>query len=340
MAKVGRNDLCPCGSGKKYKKCHGQSNVLEFPVKRVEKEVDRYFLQFQDFMYDHYPDLFPHTKPTSEEEEVEEFIRLLYKGIFEIQEDDATIYQQFIDEEESTILSSSTLKTLKSWNFAKASIYKMIEQNEQRFIQVEDLLFGGTFKVDRERIPLENEDFKVAHYLTGILLNWGAYYKFVPMAVPVESEAYAKHRKKLDNEFSNQSQYDLLSDYFHATFLNHLPLWIYGIKEEEYEAAAPENKVINILEAKTDAHVLETVRYHRLRQMWNMYCEQESPIIRKPAVFAAALEYVYKKSSYFDGVHPVSLKEVAEKYEVGTSSMSKRQKELKNFFFNNEDRLS
>jgi SEC-C motif len=22
MAKVGRNDLCPCGSGKKYKKCH------------------------------------------------------------------------------------------------------------------------------------------------------------------------------------------------------------------------------------------------------------------------------------------------------------------------------
>ena len=22
MAKIGRNDLCPCGSGKKYKKCH------------------------------------------------------------------------------------------------------------------------------------------------------------------------------------------------------------------------------------------------------------------------------------------------------------------------------
>ena len=24
VPKVGRNDLCPCGSGKKYKKCHGQ----------------------------------------------------------------------------------------------------------------------------------------------------------------------------------------------------------------------------------------------------------------------------------------------------------------------------
>jgi uncharacterized protein YecA (UPF0149 family) len=24
-AKVGRNDPCPCGSGKKYKKCHGRN---------------------------------------------------------------------------------------------------------------------------------------------------------------------------------------------------------------------------------------------------------------------------------------------------------------------------
>ncbi|MFR7920373.1 MAG: SEC-C metal-binding domain-containing protein [Anaerostipes sp.] len=22
--KIGRNDLCPCGSGKKYKRCHGR----------------------------------------------------------------------------------------------------------------------------------------------------------------------------------------------------------------------------------------------------------------------------------------------------------------------------
>jgi preprotein translocase subunit SecA len=25
VEKVGRNELCPCGSGKKYKKCHGAS---------------------------------------------------------------------------------------------------------------------------------------------------------------------------------------------------------------------------------------------------------------------------------------------------------------------------
>jgi hypothetical protein len=31
MAKTGRNDLCHCGSGRKYKKCHG---VKETPAAR------------------------------------------------------------------------------------------------------------------------------------------------------------------------------------------------------------------------------------------------------------------------------------------------------------------
>jgi preprotein translocase subunit SecA len=26
-AKVGRNDLCPCGSGKKFKQCHGKEGI-------------------------------------------------------------------------------------------------------------------------------------------------------------------------------------------------------------------------------------------------------------------------------------------------------------------------
>jgi preprotein translocase subunit SecA len=27
-AKIGRNDPCPCGSGKKYKKCHGAPTAV------------------------------------------------------------------------------------------------------------------------------------------------------------------------------------------------------------------------------------------------------------------------------------------------------------------------
>lgn len=34
VTKIGRNDSCPCGSGKKYKKCHGlDGKIIDFPKK-------------------------------------------------------------------------------------------------------------------------------------------------------------------------------------------------------------------------------------------------------------------------------------------------------------------
>lgn len=41
MAKIGRNDPCPCGSGKKYKQCHG-------PIDAARETEQRHFKQAQD----------------------------------------------------------------------------------------------------------------------------------------------------------------------------------------------------------------------------------------------------------------------------------------------------
>src|SRR5258708_29125228 len=35
MAKTGRNDPCPCGSGKKFKKCHGRSMTVSPSIETV-----------------------------------------------------------------------------------------------------------------------------------------------------------------------------------------------------------------------------------------------------------------------------------------------------------------
>jgi hypothetical protein len=39
MTTPGRNDPCPCGSGKKYKKCHGAATTL--PVDYVYDRIRR-----------------------------------------------------------------------------------------------------------------------------------------------------------------------------------------------------------------------------------------------------------------------------------------------------------
>ncbi|MCP3031508.1 SEC-C domain-containing protein [Halobacillus sp. A1] len=334
MAKVGRNDPCPCGSGKKYKKCHGQTNVIEFPSKRVEEELDQYFLQFQDFMYEEYPHVFPRSKPTTEEEEVEQFIKLLYKGLFEVQKGGATIFQQFLNKREGTILRSLTARTLRSWEQTKASIFKMINIDENGLIEVEDLLFGGTYKVDRKRIPLKEEDFNVAPYYTGILLNWGSFYKFAPMAVPIEITQYKKIRETLEKSFKVQSNFSTLSLYFHSTFLEQLPQWIF--KEEEEINDSSEKEVLTILETTMESSLTNLDSYRQLIDMWVKYYQDRAPVIRKPAVFSAALEYFYKDSSHFNIAKEVSQKHIAEKYGVSTNSISKRYSEFEYFYSENK----
>src|SRR6202022_1185506 len=66
-AKVGRNDPCPCGSGKKYKKCHGRLEQTSqtslppdvFPEDVVVSEILRTSPQFRAF-YDTERKRIPH----------------------------------------------------------------------------------------------------------------------------------------------------------------------------------------------------------------------------------------------------------------------------------------
>lgn len=40
MAKIGRNELCSCGSGKKYKKCHSGRISISTPIMRIEEAIE------------------------------------------------------------------------------------------------------------------------------------------------------------------------------------------------------------------------------------------------------------------------------------------------------------
>ena len=47
--KVGRNDPCPCGSGQKYKRCHGNLSAPSFqiPQEKIQEEVNKRIAQIQ-----------------------------------------------------------------------------------------------------------------------------------------------------------------------------------------------------------------------------------------------------------------------------------------------------
>jgi hypothetical protein len=49
MAKIGRNDPCPCGSGKKYKECH-QKDGEAFLAKLARREEKRKLQEVRDHL--------------------------------------------------------------------------------------------------------------------------------------------------------------------------------------------------------------------------------------------------------------------------------------------------
>ncbi|WP_079527343.1 SEC-C metal-binding domain-containing protein [Halobacillus hunanensis] len=337
MEKVGRNDPCPCGSGKKYKKCHGKTNVIEFPSKKVEEELDRYLLQFQDYMYDHYPHLFPSTKASSQEEEIEHFVRLLYKGLFVPQTDGETVFQHFFKQKQKSMIRPATTKALKTWGSSHTSIFRLLEEDSDEFVYVEDVLKDGQFKVGRDRIPLDNEDLPHFPYYMGILMNWGNFYNFIPLALPNTKAGCDYFISELQAEFNNQSRAGELSDYLHHNFLRSFPKWLYmepaDSFEESSELSEKQLEVFEVLDEHVDYSDQQLEAYVTLKGLWLRYCEEQDPIIRKPAVFAAALEYFFYEVPYFGGDQIVTQKQVAKKYRISSNSLSRRYKELIEIFY-------
>ncbi|UOR11609.1 YecA family protein [Halobacillus amylolyticus] len=337
MEKIGRNDPCPCGSGKKYKKCHGKTNVIEFPSRKVEEELDRYLLQFQDYMYDNYPQLFPQNKAASQEEEVEHFIRLLYKGLFMPQADGQTVFQHFFKQKGKSIVRPATADALASWGNSNASIFHYLKEETSGLVHVEDVLNGGEYKVGRERIPLDNEDMKRVPYYIGIVMNWGTFHNFIPLALPNTQAGYDYYISKLETDFKAQSESATIGDFLHQTFLNQFPKWLYMETPDSSDLAwngTPQQLgVLKLLDEHVDAEDQRYETYELLKNLWIKFCEEQAPIIRKPAVFAATLEYFLHEMPYLGGEQTVTQKEVAQKYGVSPNSISKRYQEIEEFFF-------
>ncbi|WP_082233299.1 YecA family protein [Halobacillus massiliensis] len=335
MSKVGRNDPCPCGSGKKYKKCHGKLNLIEFPGSRTTEELDQFFLQFQTYMRENYPHMFPSSQPVSEEEEVQSFISLLYKGLAAPQKGGATVYQRFLRRVERKVTRPSVEEALRDWEGARPSIFKMTGVEPENDIFVTDLLNDKNYKVDRKRIPLKDEDLHSAPYYTGILLQWGDFYRFSPMAVPIETSKYKIYHNKLMKGFEDQTIYKSLPDYFHYTFLEkHLPLWIYSERELVRESRTEnksriETEVIELLDQRIDSKVTETDAYQNIKRLWRQFFRNEQPAVRKVEVMAAALEYYFYHTN--SSSESLSQKEISHKYGISPNSLSKWNAKLEAF---------
>lgn len=158
---IGRNDPCPCGSGKKYKKCCYLKTISQIEKQELIRSrlIDELMAIAMKYYKDSYAEAYDHFW---NEEYPEETLPPKLQEFAEINFNEWFLFDWPVDEkEEKTLielymlqkknLSSDELKVLKIMNEAVISVYEVQEVIPDKGLILKDLLFGGEYDVSEKK---------------------------------------------------------------------------------------------------------------------------------------------------------------------------------------------
>src|SRR5690625_2250206 len=173
MKKLKRNDTCPCGSGKKYKKCCGKSNVVEINPQLYNEELGQLHDELIAYALDNYEELFMeqtdiYFQPFFSEDSIvtEDYLTGLTMWTIlhdPLLEDDQTIFDVFYNQQKGKIKRTRTRNTFLEWTNTVPSVYEVltIDHEETHTATVIELSTNREFHV-----PVIDED----EYLKGTII--------------------------------------------------------------------------------------------------------------------------------------------------------------------------
>ncbi|MFZ0371433.1 MAG: SEC-C metal-binding domain-containing protein [Halobacillus sp.] len=334
--KAGRNDPCPCGSGKKYKKCCGDKKVVSLTGTVVREELDQLYYRFQDYIMDHYPYLLNPQEPIDQMEEFKDSMMVADKTILQTDSQGQSIMQEFVDRVKKGVSRPITREALEHWPQSIPGLFTVVEKVDKGVVKLEREWTEEVYEVNITLLA-DSEVEVMTHYF-GILMNWGNYYQFVPSALSVDPELFSSFSNYVKMEYEASHAQGSIADFYASHFSEYLIDFLHFDVEDNlvdsWDGSEEEKEVLWLLDQKIDPLIKQQDNYIHLHHLWMYYCDHHFPTVRKPEVFAATLEYYYKDNPHFGYLKPVTQKEVAKKYGVSPNSISRRVEEMDEAYFN------
>lgn len=340
----GRNDPCPCGSGKKYKKCCGATNVLSFEGAQIKEmsvlqdELMAYaFSKHKRELEQKLTELVQQLPISSEDLEDEEdretlFLHLYMWLIFNDRLDKGkTIAQSFVTSKLRSPLRSSVRSVVESWNQLKPSIHKVLHYENEDIALLKNVYTDEQTKVSLKTTLYTPEEFDMELPLEGDLLvgylyagtNYGHFFLHFLEIDGEYADDFLEDVDQLLGDDLYDSPEDAIADHYPqiAALILHPPTPTLTADSVEWGKPQYES-VAQIMEngMKDSGFSPEIISLGV--QFWMIYCHRAKPVVRKPEVYAAAIEYTLGMA-FPVGVPPTQT-ELAEKYGVSTASLSAR----------------
>jgi hypothetical protein len=237
MSKIGRNDPCPCGSGKKYKHCHlALEQAAESERRALRQAQDTLFPKLAEAAQAR-PEIFPtaleqfwdgrygvEQMGDIDDEEPRGAERFLTWLVFDyVLPDGRTLLQSLADAPESLELDQHEARLLQAWGEVRLRPYLIEQRTKGQDLTVRDMLDEARYRVVDHAASRRLEDGEV---IVGHLVPVAGDYYIVGAAAHLTedtaeklSEFAALHLEAYRREHPEASWTDLLRE--RSQVLNH-----------------------------------------------------------------------------------------------------------------------
>ncbi|OQM44583.1 hypothetical protein B6A27_15770 [Anoxybacillus sp. UARK-01] len=333
MEKAGKNDLCPCGSGKKYQKCCGkqrevismnefimqevmqvQRDLLHYALTKHKKELGEFIARRTNHLLD------------DEWDELFVFYTTLWAIFCQPLVNRKTIIEHYIQTCASQIKSPTIRKLLHTWGREFPSFVRVIERESLSFVIAEDI-----FTQKQKRIAFDKPEIKEGHLLIGTLVSSGPAYSFFISCLEIErhvaetviellQEMFDEKKDVSVREFVTLSFPELLYECFLQLSSKYL-----SIESLEWEQPVYEQVAYVLQERMEEIHGNGPWIYVAI-VLWKVYCDLERPFIQKPELYAAAIHYL--TLVIVIPYQAATQKEIAKCYRISSRSMAIKYREM------------
>ncbi|WP_339253948.1 SEC-C metal-binding domain-containing protein [Sporosarcina sp. FSL W8-0480] len=322
---IGRNDPCPCGSGKKYKKCCQSKEAVS--VETVQKEeLERVLQSF----YDEYPerkDIPDYMKIANEwksslmkylpEEMIEAIV--LDEFFFHHRSD---IWIGYLDKQKRRLVRPSVLRVVDSWQQPRAFIGE-VKEVDDAYITVQMIFTDEVIRLRREGEKPIPEGVHLYCFILPDGTGNEDHYLAVSSLIFFPTD-HADVIKEFAKRYSSeQPVYTFIKE-------NSLEFW------RSLGAAGYAGGEFTNFESGVLLSAMEFLQKHdrdpnKLLDVIEDFLVEQQPNARKEVAIAAGAIRFGQENAFFEPLS-MTLKEIAEWFEVSPSSMTKYYKELDAYY--------
>lgn len=359
MSTVGRNEPCPCGSGKKYKKCCEKENVVNIDT-LVNQELDVLQAQLYDYiasaqsteMEESYHHYLAKMDLMQADPDIYEMAFVSWYGATQEDADGVRLIERFVDKQLSAVTRPQTADVLESWKNVRVTA-GTVEKVDDNTLRVEEAITGDVMIVTEKFGKLEENSF-----FLGLLLPNGE--KYLPFAQYFIYPAIEKAAMELVKIRFEQGEFGNLHDYLSGQYLEiaDVGFVLYSAEKKKAGKAAASIKAADETNSSQDSdetseeaiegvEIWKTPEYvEAITSLQNFLTEKgenkkesellvavlekyfytERPTIRNPKIYSGALVDMAKNIDEISIRHVQ--KELAEYFDVSANSISRRSKQI------------